>query len=197
MERDFLQGERGEQMADFLEYLNSFQWFHCRDGCRRRFFYTSMPLPSRRAPCFPGEDASPAPGEHLYRAAPGEYKSDMHALRQCVEPAALHPPCSSVCQRGVCKQLEDWRLWHWDHSRVMTLAEERRFRARESDWSTEDTWRSKVRVREQLTLEDYQEGHRLERTTPCAYATTSILCKDCAKVEREKLRKPETVNPRG
>ena len=79
----------------------------------------------------------------------------------------------------------------------MTLAEERLFLARESEWSTEDTWRSKVRVREQLTLEDYQEGHRLEGTTPCAYATTSILCKDCAKVEREKLRKPETVNPRG
>ena len=79
----------------------------------------------------------------------------------------------------------------------MTLAEERVFLARESEWSTEDTWRSKVRVREQLTLEDYQEGHRLEGTTPCAYATTSILCKDCAKVEKEKLRKPDTVNPRG
>ena len=38
MERDFLRDERGEQMADFFEYLNSFQWFHCRGGCRRRLF---------------------------------------------------------------------------------------------------------------------------------------------------------------
>ena len=203
MERDFLRDERGEQMADFFEYLNSFQWFHCRDGCRRRFFYTRMPLPDRRVPCCPGEDASPAPGENIYRAAQGKYESDMHALRQCVVPAASHPPpCSSDCQSGVCQQLENWRLWHWDHSRVMTLAEERLFRARESDWSAEETWQSKVRVREQLTLQDYQEGHRLEGTTPCAYATTSILCKDFEKIEKARANdamrgRLATVNPRG
>ena len=55
MEREFMRDERADQHADFFEFLNSFQWFHCRDGCRRRFYYTKMPLPCRRVPCAPGE----------------------------------------------------------------------------------------------------------------------------------------------
>ena len=57
MESEFLRDDRAAQIADFYEYLNSFQWFHCRDGCRRRFYYTRMDLPSRRVPAYPGERA--------------------------------------------------------------------------------------------------------------------------------------------
>ena len=74
MERDFMRDERAEQHADFFEYLNSFQWFHCRDGCRRRFYYTKMSLPHRRVPCAPGEKADVNDPEGLnYRREPSAY----------------------------------------------------------------------------------------------------------------------------
>ena len=202
MERDFLQDARGEQQADFFEYLNSFQWFHCRDGCRRRFFYTRMPVPSRRVPCCAGESTD----VHLYRAPPGGYDGAMSALSHCVTPALDHPPCNEACHSSVCKQLEGWRLWDWKYSRVMSLAQERIFRAREAEWTTDEAWQSKVHVREQLTTEDCIEAHRLEGTPPFSYATTTIHCERCADFE-SRLQKmmrtrpteisPTRINPYG
>ena len=79
----------------------------------------------------------------------------------------------------------------------MSLAEERMLLNRQAEWSTDEVWRAKVHVREQLTSEDYLEAHRLEGTTPCAYATTLTLCKECADIEKKKLANPGIVNPRG
>ena len=122
-------------------------------------------MPSRRVPCLPGEKVDEHDDEGLvYRGAPGAYAHEMKALEQCVEPALEHVPCSSDCSSGVCGKLEQWRLWNWDRARVMTLAEEHMFCSRREEWTTEETWRAKIHVREQLTREDYLEAHRLEGT---------------------------------
>jgi hypothetical protein len=88
----------------------------------------------------------------------------------------------------------------------MSLAQERIFRAREAEWTTDEAWQSKVHVREQLTTEDYIEAHRLEGTPPCSYATTTIHCERCADFE-SRLQKmmrtrpteisPTRINPYG
>ena len=104
------------------------------------------------------------------------------------------------------KKSEGWRLWDWKYSRVMSLAQERIFRAREAEWTTDEAWQSKVHVCEQLTTEDYIEAHRLEGTPPCSYAITTIHCERCADFE-SRLQKmmrtrpteisPTRINPYG
>ena len=68
----------------------------------------------------------------------------------------------------------------------MTLAEDRIFRARRAEWTTDEDWQTKVHVCEQFTSEVYAETHRFEGTTPCAYAATTIYCERCQGFEKQK-----------
>ena len=179
MDQDFQRQERAEQHADFFEYLNSFEWFHCRDGCRRRFYFTRAQLPSRRVACMPGEKLHSTDAEGLpYRRDSENY--ELTALSHCVTPSLDNPPNADECGAGLCKRLEGWRLWNWRMHRVMSFDEEDAFRAREAAWSTDEKWQSQVCVREQLTKSDYAICHQQHGAVPCRYAATDIFCTDCA-----------------
>ena len=182
---DFLSDDRAAQHLEVFEFLQSLQWFHCRDGCRRRWYFTRRPLPSHRVPCMPGEGV----GGVRWRRDPDDY--DLSALKMMLTPALEHPPTRDMCPDGLCTRLEAWRLWHWRYGRVMTLQEEEAHLAREAEWSVDEKWQTQIRVRPQLVQGDYAEAHAKQGSEPCPYARTVVHCKECHAVETVGVREQQ------